>query len=247
MGRAYWNYGRKGNWWQGKVINGVKIEATGDILVTLDSRNQELNQILLPNKILSKDPIDILNYVESEFGLSKLIVDITIFTNVDLNIIEFVELSKGYLFKRNKNMIERMVQEIKGHESLVSEFGIKNYLDELMDTRNGIRSIDLSNFIIRKDKNLIATKDFRVVIKDHKGSIPESVMLNISSVAYMLIGGLIDYQVAYAYIVDRMRDYGVPYLEFKSSGYLAIDLYTNKKDLRYKSKLRLSKSSGSKY
>lgn len=139
-------------------------------------------------------------------------------------------------------MKEQLFLEIKGVDSLTTKFGITNYFSELTDNSKYIRSMPTGNFLKRADNNLLASNDFRVIVKDHKGNIPEGVMYNIASVAYLMIGGLIDYEVAYAYITERMRIYGVPFLEFKSQGYLSIDLYRNKEDIKYKSRLSMPNS-----
>jgi hypothetical protein len=192
--------------------------------------------------IISKDPKEILEYLEINVGLISVTADINIFVNIDLSLIEYYEETPGMKLFGRGSIKERVVLSIPGYQALSMESGIKNYLKELMDP-NQIRFISLDNFLINSKQRLIATKDFRVILKDHKGNIPEEIMLNISTVCYMMIGGLVDYQVAAAYVKQRMRQYGVPYLEFKTAGYITIDLYGDKNDLKYKGTLNMPKGS----
>jgi hypothetical protein len=142
-----------------------------------------------------------------------------------------------HIFLGKRVMKEEVVLSIPGYEALVRDLGRKKYVTELL-SKEGFRFIPLDNFIINAKDRLIATNDFRVIVKDHKGDIPEKVMLNIATVCYMAIGGLLDREVAYAYIRERMVRYGTPTMEFKMAGYVSVDLY-GKNDIKYKSTLNM--------
>lgn len=137
-------------------------------------------------------------------------------------------------------MNEIKLLDIPGFKSLETKFGITSYVEELTEPEGNVRSLPTNNFILRTDGKLLATNDFRVILKDHVGRVPEDVMYNVASMAYLYVGGLITYEVAYAYITKRMLEYGTPFMEFRFNGYLTIDIYRNKTDVNYKSRLQMS-------
>jgi hypothetical protein len=154
-----------------------------------------------------------------------------------MSLIELFEEKPLKLFSNKKeNISERVILPVPGIEALQTKFGVLKYMEELMD-KNSFRFLPMDNFIINSKNRLIATNDFRVIVKDHKGNIPEDVMLNIASVCYLMIGGLIEQEAGYSYIKRRMMEYGVPFLEFKSAGYVSIDLYGNTGDVKYQSRV----------
>jgi hypothetical protein len=199
---------------------------------------------LTRDNVFSKDPNEILNYLKDKGKIISVQSTTDIFKDVNLSIHQFVDSSNSRLFKsRDKlEMREEEVLSIPGIESLVNEFGAFNYLSELMDM-NYDRFISLENFILNDREKLIATKDFRVILKDNKGTIPESVKLNIASVAYLMLGGLMSEEAGYAYITEKMRQYGVCHLLFDQTGYVTINLSSKETEKNYRMSLNMGKTS----
>jgi hypothetical protein len=163
-----------------------------------------------------------------------------LFAKIDFSLIEVYEDSpRPKLFSKKRGILkERVVLLVPGKEALITKFGVTGYMEKLMDLDN-VRFLPLNNFIINTKDRVIVTNDYRVVVKDHSGKIPQGIMLNIATVCYMIIGGLIDKEVGVSYVKQRMNGLGVSFLEYKVSGHMSVDLKTFDDIMQFKSSLKL--------
>lgn len=129
--------------------------------------------------------------------------------------------------------------QLHGVEALSNDFLRLNLAKVILDDNGQLRTLSPSNFIVHKNGKVMASKDFRTIIKSHVGRIPEQVMYNISSVALLMIAGIVDYKVANQYIKSRMSNYGVTELVFRASGYLIINIDNPIDDVFYRSRTKL--------
>jgi hypothetical protein len=117
------------------------------------------------------------------------------------------------------------------------------YVEEILDLSKDVRSMDSSNFIISDDKRNIATKDFRVIIHNPEGVIPNSELLHCASICLLTLLRLIPEPICYDHIRTFLSRYGYTSFEYNLNGYIHVTVgkglksdlnanYAVKKDMR---------------
>lgn len=193
------------------------------------------------NVFLDNEYDKVSNYLVNHFSLVTIRIDVDILSNYDLSLYE-LKSSKSLSFGRpnteQPQIIEKLGKIMSPEQMLIVK---ENYLKILLDyeTKNKV-FIGKTNFLFTEDYSKIMSKDSRILVYDHRGNVPKDVMLNIASVALMMLSGNCDQILGYAYIQSVMRQYGKADFTFQMNGYLHIKLGENEPTLKYKSETLLT-------
>lgn len=164
----------------------------------------------------------ILEFVKNAM-LSKIVEEDFIFS-LNLSLQEFKFKPRVNLKTWFTKDISDVMRIDEPQEILLNNDFKKSFIEILMEGGFTHKFIHVDNFSFSSDSSKIATKDFRILIDDLKGTVPKDVKLNIASVAAMMLSGIIQYPIGYDYITDKMKKFGYTSFEYQGNGYLHITI-----------------------
>lgn len=113
---------------------------------------------------------------------------------------------------------------------LIENIDLKNtFIRNILDSENGITSLNTSNFRFNNSKDRIASKDFRVMVEDSTSKLNEYEMLHSISVATLMLCGVIEMPVGNMYLKDRYKKYGRTEIVYSDYGVLHMKIFNNNK------------------
>lgn len=176
------------------------------------------------NILLSIDFGQLITLSLEHYSLYGVTIGSDFLTNYDMSLVQFK--TTGTLFnKKPKNLMEReTVFQLKEVARIISNPAVlEQYIQVLMSPgKTGKVFLDPGNFIISKDR--VVSRDYRLLVHDHKGNIPEDIMLNMSSVALLMLSGKCDQARGYAYINEMLKRFGKVEFTFQMNGYMHIEI-----------------------
>ena len=173
----------------------------------------------------------------NEFSLINVQIGFELLNDYDLNLyrLESNRNKFGLLVGSSPKIIEAL-----GNIMSVSQFKLveSSYMKILLDASTNNRAfINIENFLFSDDTRRIISRDGRILVYDHLGNVPQDIMLNISSVAVLVLSGICDPVIGYDYINFIMLRYGIAEFTFQMNGYLHIRL-GHKPVMQYKASYR---------
>lgn len=160
----------------------------------------------------------------------------------DLSLFEYIY--KSNLFKKKNQEIEMKEKfSVKDTRSfLESKNLMDNYVNVLMEKPKGNKlAFNKGEFIISDKGDSLMSKDGRILVHSHKGNIPKDILLNVSTVALLMLSGNIEYTRGYDYIKEILSVYGQTEFLFQMNGYLHIENGIVQK-INYKSSTSISRN-----
>jgi hypothetical protein len=174
----------------------------------------------------------IIRQIVENKGISE-IVNEEFIRSFDFSIQQFY--NKGLFgFRKQFSDIKTLFELKDASQIFISEQNLEDYLDILFEPSTSKKFMNIDNFCFSKDRTKIATKDFRILIDDLSGIVPKDEMLNIATVASLMLSGHLEYAIGYDYIVDVMKKYGYTTFTFQEKGYIHINLGDNIDAPKYK-------------
>lgn len=178
----------------------------------------------------------------SEFSLINIQANFEILSNYDLRLYR-LNLKRSFLFSKPIESQPKIIEQLGGFMTpdqlkLVEE----NYIKILLDWESKNKAfINTENFLFSSDDSKIISRDGRVLVYSHYGKVPKDIMLNIASVALMMLSGNCDQAIGYDYVRTVMKNYGFAEFTFQMNGYLHIKLGENPK-MQYRATTKLTNS-----
>lgn len=151
----------------------------------------------------------------------------------DLSVQQF-QYDSIFGFRKRFRDIETILEVNNNPIFLMDENLLKNYQEILMEPSVYKKFMHIDNFCFSKDNSKLATKDFRVLIDDLSGSVPRDELLNVASIASLMLSGYIDYTIGYDYIIEIMKKYGYTEFTFQERGYIHIKLGDKTNEFKYR-------------
>lgn len=192
------------------------------------------------NLILNMEYNELSQLLISEFSLINIQVNFEILSDYDLRLYR-LDPKRTPWFSKPVERQPKIIEKLGGFMTpdqlrLVEE----NYMNILLDwdTKNKA-FLNTRNFLFSSDDSKIISKDGRVLVYNHYGNIPKDIMLNIASVALMMLSGNCNQAVGYDYIRTVMMKYGNAEFTFQMNGYLHIKL-GEKPEMQYKATTKLT-------
>jgi hypothetical protein len=177
------------------------------------------------NIIVNLDYVKIIEHLETNKDLSRIAIDLMNYLDqYDLSIETYEPEPKSRLFfgKRKDGPIEIFENKVI---MKFAEFNERyKFVDKLLNYDKTLITLSKNNFFISKNLNLIASKDFRVVVYDSTNKIPQKILLYAASVALMVISGKLEAPIGYQAIRDIMDNYGMVEFNYQVEGYMRIDI-----------------------
>lgn len=99
-----------------------------------------------------------------------------------------------------------------------------NYQNILLDVSDGIKFIDDLNFLFTNEKNRGASKNFRILVDDLIGTVPEEAMKHVMSVCACMCAGIIEFPIGHDHIIEFMKKYGYADFTYAANGNIRIDI-----------------------
>jgi len=179
--------------------------------------------------------------LQQNFELVGVVVD-NFLIDYDLSLVELMYDGLLYLLKKKditKRKIKTVLKVEKSVQVLDDPSLMFKYKQALMgDTSGKIRFMDPSNFYYSDKQDRIASKDFRVLIHDFVGDVPQDVLSNAASVALLMLTGKCDQATGYNYIRNLLMKYGKAEFTFQMNGFLHVSV-NNNVTWDYKSKVTM--------
>lgn len=190
--------------------------------------------------MLNIDYDDLSQFLIQESSLISVSLNINILIGYNLDLYVFESKRINLQFFKQTDRKPKLIDAISGVLNSNDLNMIRdNYMQVLMDDKtSNLAFIDINNFLITKDKSKILSKDGRILIYDVSGNIPEDALLNVATVALMMLSGNCDQVIGYAYIASIMKVYGSTDFTFSMNGYMHIRVGKDPK-MQYRSTVGL--------
>lgn len=169
--------------------------------------------------MLQLEEKDFMGYLN---GLSPITGDPNYFREYDFSI---YDLERPSRFRFLRVFRPRLKFKVNNVQALYhSQELLDKYLQVILDAEGIIVGVNPSNFVFDKYNANVASKDFRIFLRDVRGSIPKQVKLNCVSIALLTLSGLMDVTMGYDYIFNTLKTYGQTEFTFNMGGYLHISV-----------------------
>jgi hypothetical protein len=196
-----------------------------DVLSSLNGEMSLLNGFD-PNIMINNDFFMIAKHVIRNYEITKITIGPDFLDPYNLCLYDY-SIKKKRLFRTDKlRETKKPIFDVGDNIQFTKDKLIMyDYCRILMDdTQVNKFSINLDNFIFSDDDSTLASKDYRIIIKDFTGDVPNHILLHLSTVALMLLSGNCEQSMAYDYINIIMRKYGKVEFTFQFNGYLHIKI-----------------------
>jgi hypothetical protein len=171
--------------------------------------------------VLEMNSESIRKIVENK-ELSEIVLD-SYLRSFDLSIQQF-QYNPAFGFRKRFRNIETVIKANDPAKLVLDGKLLKYYQDTLMDPGLYKKFLHIDNFCFSKDRQKLATKDFRVLLDDLSGVVPRDELLNAASIASLMLSGAIEYPIGHDYILEMMKRYGYAEFTYISKGYIHISI-----------------------